>query len=79
LKCTLPDKFVFGGIVAKHPPLWRNFANSLNHKKQEFFVMGLIGSLHEEEKARAKVAHARGFEESSIANLIHKKTSNPAL
>jgi hypothetical protein len=41
--------------------------------------MGLIGSLHEEEKARAKVAHARGFEESSIANLIHKKTSNPAL
>jgi hypothetical protein len=32
-KCTLPDKFVAGGIIAKLPPSWRNFATSLKHKR----------------------------------------------
>jgi hypothetical protein len=36
-KCTLPDKFVAGGIISKLPPSWRNFATSLKHKTQEFF------------------------------------------
>src|SRR5438132_6717221 len=30
--CVLPDKFIAGGIIAKLPPSWRNFATSLKHK-----------------------------------------------
>ena len=33
-KCALPDKFVAGGIIAKLPPSWRDFATSLKHKRQ---------------------------------------------
>jgi hypothetical protein len=52
--CVLPDKFITGGIIAKLPPSWKNFATSLKHKRQEFSVIDLIGSLDVEEKARAK-------------------------
>jgi hypothetical protein len=31
-KCTLPNKFMAGGITAKLSPSWRNFATSLKHK-----------------------------------------------
>ena len=31
-KCNLPEKFVAGGIIAKLPPSWRNFATSLKHR-----------------------------------------------
>ncbi|KAK1616765.1 hypothetical protein QYE76_022282 [Lolium multiflorum] len=71
-KCTLPDKFVAGGIIAKLPPSWRNFATSLKHKRQEFSVSDLIGSLHVEEKARAKDTRARSFEGGSSANVVQK-------
>ena len=30
--CLLPDKFMAGGIIAKLPPSWRDFATSLKHK-----------------------------------------------
>ena len=50
----LPDKFVPGGIIAKLPPSWRDFATFLKHKRQEFSVAKLIGSLDVEERARAK-------------------------
>ena len=33
LKCTLPDKFVAGCIIAKLPPSWRNFTTALKHKR----------------------------------------------
>lgn len=56
--CVLPDKFVAGGIIAKLPQSWRNFATSLKHKRQEFSVTDLIGTLDVEEKARAKDTHA---------------------
>ncbi|KAK1650120.1 hypothetical protein QYE76_067925 [Lolium multiflorum] len=69
-KCTLPDKFVAGGIIAKLPPSWRNFATSLKHKRR---VSDLIGSLHVEEKARAKDTCARSFEGGSSANVVQKK------
>jgi LTR polyprotein gag-polypeptide-like protein len=72
-KCSLPDKFVAGGIIAKLPPSWRNFATSLKHKRQEFSVTDLIGSLHVEEKARAKDKTARGLEGGSTANLVQRK------
>jgi hypothetical protein len=71
-KCTLPDKFVAGGIIAKLPPSWRNFATSLKHKRQEFFVLDLIGSLHIEEKVRAKDTRVRGFDGSSSAHVVQK-------
>jgi hypothetical protein len=35
LKCTLPDKFGAGCIVAKLPPSWRNFATTHEHKRHE--------------------------------------------
>jgi hypothetical protein len=71
--CVLPDKFVAGGIIAKLPPSWGNFATSLKHKRQEFSVSYLIGTLDVEEKARAKDTRARGPEGGSSANLVQKK------
>ena len=52
--CLLLDKFVAGSIIAKLPPSCRDFVTSLKHKRQEFSVAGLIGSLDVEERARAK-------------------------
>nr|ABF94958.1 retrotransposon protein, putative, Ty1-copia subclass [Oryza sativa Japonica Group] len=43
--CELPDKFVAGGIIAKLPPSWSDFATFLKHKRQEFSVSDLIDSL----------------------------------
>ena len=63
--CVLPDKF-----IAKLPPSWRNFATSLKHKRHEFSVTDLIGSLHVEEKARAKDTRAQVVEGNSSANLV---------
>jgi hypothetical protein len=57
----------------KLPPLWRNFATSLKHKRQQFSVTDLIGSLDVEEKARAKDTCARGTEGGSSANLVQNK------
>ncbi|XP_071683135.1 uncharacterized protein [Lolium perenne] len=71
--CVLPDKFIAGGIIAKLPPSWRNFATSLKHKRQEFSTTDLIGSLDVEEKARAKDTRARGVDGGSSANLVQKK------
>ena len=58
------------GIIVKLPPSWRNFATSLKHKRQEFTVAGLIGTLDVEEKARAKDTHARGNEGGSSAHVV---------
>ena len=73
--CVLPDKFVAGGIIAKRSPSWRDFATYLKHKRQEFSIANLIGTLDVEERARAKDTREKGFVESSSANFInpHKK------
>ena len=52
--CVMPDKFVVGGIIAKLQSSWRDFATSLKHKRQQFSVAELIGSLDVEERTRAK-------------------------
>nr|ABA96872.1 retrotransposon protein, putative, Ty1-copia subclass [Oryza sativa Japonica Group] len=70
--CELPDKFVAGGIIAKLPPSWSDFATSLKHK-QEFSVSDLIGSLGVEEKARAKDNRGKKVEGGSSANMVQKK------
>ena len=75
ISCVLPDKFIIGGIIAKLPPSWRNFATSLKHKRQEFSVVDLIGSLDVEEKARANDTLAQGFEGGSSANFVQKRNS----
>jgi len=76
-KCSLPDKFVAGGIIAKLPPSWGNFATSLKHKRHEFSVSDLIGSLDVEEKARAKDTRARVAEVGSSAHMVQKKNYQP--
>jgi hypothetical protein len=73
--CVLPDKFVAGGIIAKLPPSWADFATTLKHKRQEFTVCKLIGSLDVEERARAKDTRGKVVESSS-ANMVQKKNSN---
>ena len=74
LKCTLPDKFVAGCIIAKLPPSWRNFATTLKHKRQEISVENLIASLDVEEKARAKDTTEKG-EGLATANFVQKGKS----
>ena len=71
----LPDKFVASGIIAKLPPSWMDFATSLKHKGQEFSINELIGSLHVEERARAKDTRKKGVE-SSAANMVQRKNNN---
>ena len=57
----LPDKFVAGAIISKLPPSWRDFATSLKHKRKEFSISDLIGTLDVEEKARAKDTRGKGI------------------
>jgi hypothetical protein len=66
---------VAGGIIAKLPPSWTEFATTLKHKRQEFSVAELIRSLDVEERARAKDTRGKGVETSS-ANMVQKKNSN---
>jgi hypothetical protein len=75
-KCVLPDKFVAGGIIAKLPPTWTDFATSLKHKRKEFSIADLIGSLDVEEKARAKDTHGKGVVGTSSVNVVQKYNSN---
>jgi hypothetical protein len=65
---------VAGCIIAKLPPLWRNFATTFKHKRQEISVEHLIEPLNVEEKARAKDNTEKGEGQPS-ANLVRKKPS----
>jgi hypothetical protein len=65
----------FHDIIAKLPPSWTDFATTLKHKRQEFSVVELIGSLDVEERARAKDTRGKGVETSS-ANMVQRKNSN---
>jgi hypothetical protein len=73
--CVLPDKFVAGSIIAKMPPFWRDFAISLKHKRQQFSMAELIGSLDVEKRVRAKDNRGKGVESSSV-NMVQKKILN---
>jgi hypothetical protein len=73
--CVLPYKFVADNIIAKLPPSWTDFATALKHKRQEFSMAELIGSLDVEERVRAKDTHGKGVETSS-ASMVQKKNSN---
>jgi hypothetical protein len=75
-KCELLDKFVVGCIIAKLPPTWMNFATSLKHKRKEFSIADLIGSLDVKEKARAKDTCGKRVVGTSSANVVQKNNSN---
>jgi hypothetical protein len=75
-KCVLPDKFVAGGFIANLPPTWTDFATSLKHKRKEFSIADLIGSLDVEEKARAKDTRGKRVVGTSSANVVQKNNSN---
>ena len=72
----LPDKFVAGGIISKLPPSWRDFTTSLKHKRQEFTIDGLIGTLDVEEKTKAKDIRGKRVVGASSANLVQKNNSH---
>ncbi|WVZ98076.1 hypothetical protein U9M48_043557 [Paspalum notatum var. saurae] len=71
LKCSLPDPFVAGCIIAKLPSSWRSFATALKHKRTKISVEELIASLDLEEKARAK--DTKGGEGHSVANTVQNQ------
>jgi hypothetical protein len=54
----------------------RHFATSLKHKRKEFSIADLIGSLDVEEKASAKDTRGKGVVGTSSANVVHKNNSN---
>ncbi|WVZ83089.1 hypothetical protein U9M48_030269 [Paspalum notatum var. saurae] len=68
LKCSLPDPFVAGCIIAKLLSSWRSFATTLKHKRTKISAESLIASLDVEEKARAK--DTKGGENQSMANMV---------
>jgi hypothetical protein len=65
---------VAGGIIAKLSPFLRDFATSLKHKRQEFNVSELIGTLDVEKRVRAKDGREKEVE-TSAANMVQKKNS----
>ena len=75
--CVQPEKFVAGCIIAKLPQTWTDFATSLTHKRQEFGIADLIGSLDVEEKARAKDVRGKKIvEANSSAHVVQKGPQN---
>jgi hypothetical protein len=76
--CELPDKFVAGCVIAKLPPSWTEFATSLKHKRREFDVTQLIGTLDVEDKARAKdVKGKKVAKGGSSAHVVQKNRPKP--
>jgi hypothetical protein len=67
---------VAGGIIAKLPPSWRNFATALYHKRVHMSILDLIASLDVEEKARAKDGCSKGAEAQTSANMVHRSQSH---
>jgi hypothetical protein len=51
-----------------------DFATTLKHKRQEFSVAELIGSLDVEERARAKDTRGNRFK-TSCANVVQKNSN----
>jgi hypothetical protein len=75
--CELPEKFV-AGIIAKLPPSWTEFATSLKHKRREFDVTKLNGTLDVEDKAREKdVKGKKVAEGGSSTHVVQKNRPKP--
>jgi hypothetical protein len=72
LKIIVPDKFVVGGIIAKLPPSWRDYATTLEHKRTHMSISDLIVPLDIEEKAQAKDGRSKGVDGQTSANTVHQ-------
>jgi hypothetical protein len=70
LKIVVPDEFVAGGIIAKLPPSWRDFATALKHKRVHMSISDLIASLDVEEKAQAKDIRSKGADRMGLVWLL---------
>jgi hypothetical protein len=55
LKIIVPDEFVTGGIIAKLPHSWRDFAIALKHKRVHMSILDLIVSLILRRKIRLRI------------------------
>jgi hypothetical protein len=76
--CELPDKFVAGCMIAKLPPSWTEFPTSLKHKRREFDVTQLIGTLDVEDKAREKdVKRKKVGEGGSSTHVVQNNCLKP--
>ncbi|XP_021313834.1 uncharacterized protein LOC110434313 [Sorghum bicolor] len=79
--CPLPDRFVAGCIIAKLPHCWTDFATTLKHKRQQFSIAELIGSLNVEDKSRAKDVKGKGKgengEATTSAHVVQKFHPKP--
>jgi hypothetical protein len=65
-------------MIAKLPPSWTEFATSLKHKRWEFDVTQLIGTLDMEDKERAKdVREKKVAEGGSSAHVVQKNRPKP--
>jgi hypothetical protein len=71
LKIVVLDEFVAGGIIAKLPPSWRDFATALKHKRVHMSILDFITSLDIEEKVQAKDGRSKGAEGQTSANMVH--------
>jgi hypothetical protein len=72
LKIVIPDEFVAGGIIAKLPPSWRDFATALKHKRVHMSISDLVASLDIEEKAQLKDGRSKGAKGQTSANMMHQ-------
>jgi hypothetical protein len=75
--CKLPDKFVAGGIIAKLPSTWRDYATSLKHKRQNISVEDLLASstlhvhVHITQLVREDAKDASDEDRLSRGELLH--------
>jgi hypothetical protein len=78
LGCPIPDRVAAAGIIAKLPTSRRDFATSLEHKREDITTEGLITALNVEEKARAKDAPSTSdaVENGAIANVVVGKNNH---
>lgn len=75
--CMLPEKFVAGGIITKLPPSGRNFATSLMHKRQEFSVSDLLGTLDVEKRREQKTYVLEVLREVPVPIWYKRKNFQP--
>lgn len=62
------------GIIAKLPASWRDFATTLEHKREDISTENLIIALDVEEKARAKDAPGTSAQGASANIIVNKPT-----
>jgi hypothetical protein len=76
LKIVVPDEFVAGGIIAKLPPSWRDFATTQKHKRTHMSISDMIASLAVEEKVWTKDGRYKGVEGQTSVNIVHQPQSH---